>query len=56
MKTLTEQLEKQHQIEQQLEPIESKISEFLHQKEIFDNVRNTFYPKRNNYFRICRNR
>lgn len=39
MKTLTEQLEKQHQIEQQLEPIESKISEFLNQKEIFDKLK-----------------
>lgn len=39
MQTLTEQLEKQHQIEQQLEPIESKISEFLNQKEIFDKLK-----------------
>lgn len=39
MKTLTEQLEKQHQIEQQLEPIESKISEFLNQKEIFEKLK-----------------
>ena len=39
MNTLTEQLEKQHQIEQQLEPIESKISEFLNQKEIFDKLK-----------------
>ena len=39
MKTLTEQLEKQHQIEQQLEPIESKITEFLNQKEIFDKIK-----------------
>lgn len=39
MQTLTQQLEKQHQIEQQLEPIESKISEFLNQKEIFDKLK-----------------
>lgn len=39
MKTLTEQLEKQHQIEQQLEPIESEITEFLNQKEIFDKIK-----------------
>ena len=39
MQTLTEQLEKQHQIEQELEPIESKISEFLNQKEIFDKLK-----------------
>lgn len=39
MQTLTEQLEKQHQIEQQLEPIESEITEFLNQKEIFDKIK-----------------
>ena len=39
MKTLTEQLEKRHQIEQQLEPIESEITEFLNQKEIFDKIK-----------------
>lgn len=39
MKTLTEQLTKQHQLEQQLEPIESKISEFLNQKEIFEKIK-----------------
>lgn len=39
MQTLTEQLEKQHQIEEQLEPIDSKISEFLNQKEIFDKIK-----------------
>lgn len=39
MQTLTQQLTKQHQIEQQLEPIESKISEFLNQKEIFDKIK-----------------
>ena len=38
MQTLTQQLEKQHQIEQQLEPIESEITEFLNQKEIFDKI------------------
>lgn len=39
MQTLTQQLEKQHQIEQQLEPIESEITEFLNQKEIFDKIK-----------------
>lgn len=39
MKTLTEQLEKQHQIEQQLKPIESEITKFLNQKEIFDKIK-----------------
>lgn len=39
MKTLTEQLEKQHQIEEKLEPIESEVSEFLNQKEIFDKIK-----------------
>lgn len=39
MKTLTEQLEKQHQIEENLEPIESEVSEFLNQKEIFDKIK-----------------
>lgn len=39
MKTLTAQLEKQHQIEQQLEPMESEITEFLNQKEIFDKLK-----------------
>ena len=39
MQTLTEQLTKQHQLEQQLEPIESKISEFLNQKEIFEKIK-----------------
>lgn len=39
MQTLTQQLEKQHQIEQQLEPMESEITEFLNQKEIFDKIK-----------------
>lgn len=39
MKSLTDQLTKQHQIEKQLEPIESEISEFLNQKEIFDKIK-----------------
>lgn len=39
MQTLTQQLEKQHQIEQQLKPIESEITEFLNQKEIFDKIK-----------------
>ena len=39
MKTLTAQLEKQHQIEQQLEPIESEITEFLNKKEIFEKIK-----------------
>lgn len=39
MKTLTAQLEKQHQIEEKLEPIESEVSNFLNQKEIFDKIK-----------------
>ena len=39
MQTLTQQLEKQHQIAQQLEPIESEITELLNQKEIFDKIK-----------------
>lgn len=39
MKTLTAQLEKQHQIEEKLEPIESEVSKFLNQKEIFDKIK-----------------
>lgn len=39
MKTLTQQLKKQHQIEEKLEPIESEVSEFLNQKEIFDKIK-----------------
>lgn len=39
MNTLTAQLKKQHQIEEKLEPIESKVSEFLNQKEIFHKIK-----------------
>lgn len=39
MKTLTQQLAKQHQIEQQLEPIESEITKFLNQKEMFEKIK-----------------
>lgn len=39
MKTLTEQLKKQHQIKDKLELIESEVSEFLNQKEIFDKIK-----------------
>ena len=41
MKTLTAQLEKQHQIEEKLEPIESEVSDFLNQKEIFEKIRDS---------------
>ena len=39
MKTLTAQLEKQHQIEEKLEPIESEVSDFLNQKEMFEKIK-----------------
>lgn len=39
MKTLTDQLKEQHQIERKLEPIEIEISAFLNQKEIFDKIK-----------------
>lgn len=39
MQTLTQQLKKQHQIEQKLNPIESEITEFLNQKEIFNKIK-----------------
>jgi hypothetical protein len=39
MKTLTQQLKEQHQIERKLEPIEIEIAEFLNQKEIFNKIK-----------------
>lgn len=39
MKTLTDQLREQHKIEQKLNPIESEITDFLNQKEIFDKIK-----------------
>ena len=39
MKTLTEQLKEQHQIERKLEPIEIEITEFLNKKDIFNKIK-----------------
>lgn len=39
MKTLTEQLKKQQQIERKLEPIEIEITEFLNKKDIFNKIK-----------------
>lgn len=41
MKTLTEQLKQQHQIEEKIEPIEIEITEFLNQKEIFNKIKDS---------------
>ena len=39
MKTLTDQLREQHEIEHKLEPIEIEITKFLNKKEIFEKIK-----------------